>query len=80
MLPFYVFALLGNVLSLILVVCSIPTVIAIGMIVSGGLVGKDRTWWGNAWKTFVSGISSGAVIAAFTVAFASCSSGLGRWA
>lgn len=76
-LPFYVFAFIASVVPAVMFVCVIPTIAALVLIVSGGLTGKDGTWWKNAGSALVNGLSSGVIIALFTVAMMSCSGSLG---
>ena len=75
--PFYVFGLIARVLPSVAFVCTIPLVIALFLIISGGLAYRGATWWGSAGRAFANGAASGVVIALFTTAFMSCSSSLG---
>lgn len=75
--PFYVFGLAAGVLASVAAVCLIPLVIALFLVVGGGLLGRGSTWWASAGRSFRHGAASGVVIALFTIALMSCSSALG---
>ncbi|MBQ9058384.1 MAG: DnaJ domain-containing protein [Atopobiaceae bacterium] len=56
----------------------IPLVFAVFMLVTGGVLGKNRHWWANAARTLVNGFTNGLLVGLFFAALNSCSLGYVR--